>query len=196
MTEKIKAQLKAKFPGVNLSNDRLNAIADRLSKKITDEAQIAEKLDEFNELMPLADIAREDDRMRTLEAQSKKPAQQQPSQQQPQTEPPADDTPAWAKSLIQEVQTLKAEKAQTSIQQKLSTHEKLKGIPAVFYKGRSLPKEEELDSFVEAIATDYTAFKQETAQTIPADGRPASGLPAATATAIDAQIDAWAKKDA
>jgi hypothetical protein len=181
MREKIISQLRAKYPGVNLSKERMDAIADRLTPKIKEEAEIDAKLDELNDLMPFADIAKQDDRMRTLEAKEKKPAQQQ-QQQQPAPESKTEDVkkddevPGWAKELITEVKTLRQEKVQATMQQKLASHEKLKTIPAIFYKGRTLPeKEEDLDVFVETIAADYTAFKAEDAKEIPPDGKPVTG---------------------
>lgn len=178
MKDKIIAQLKAKLKtlGVtNLSNARLNAIADKLATKITDENEIDAKLDELNDVMPFSDIAKQDDRLRTLEAKSKeKPAPPadsddddndddedgDKSKKKDKDKPDRDRTPAWAKKLMEEVSSLKAEKHQTSVQQKLA--EKLKGkVPEKFYAKRALPEKlEDLDDFVAEIETDYTEFKQ------------------------------------
>jgi hypothetical protein len=85
MKLKIKQRLKDLFPGVNLSNDRINAIADRL--KITEESEIDQALQDANELMDFAAIAKQDDRVRTLEANAKKP---NPA---PDADPTPDPTP-------------------------------------------------------------------------------------------------------
>jgi hypothetical protein len=187
MREKIISQLRAKYPGVNLSKKRMDAIADRLTPKIKDESEIDAKLDELNEILPFADIAKDDDRLRTLEEKSKKPAQQQQQTEKTDTDPETkkedskkeDEMPSWAKELVTEVKSLRQEKVQATMQQKLAAHEKLKGIPSIFYKGRPLPeKEEELDAFVETIAADYATFKAEEAKPeLKPDGKPASGKP-------------------
>lgn len=168
MKEKILVRLKAKYSGVNLSKARLDAIADKLATKITDETEIDAKLDELNELIPFADIAKQDDQLRTLQAKAKKDPK--PSDDDDVDEPDPeetkkgkkkkDDVPEWAKSLLQEVQSLKAEKAQTSIRQKAT--EKLKDVPEIVWAKRALPeKEEDLDDFVTEVTTEWTAFKQD-----------------------------------
>ena len=78
MKEKIIASIKAKFPAVNLSKARLDAIAAILEKKVTDESEIDAKLDEFNEYNPLADIAKQDDAMRNMQNKLKTAGQQNP----------------------------------------------------------------------------------------------------------------------
>jgi len=82
MKLKIKSRLKELFPGVNLSKDRIDAIADKL--KITEESEIDQALQDANELMDFAAIAKQDDRIRTLEANAKK---------QPNPAPDPDPTP-------------------------------------------------------------------------------------------------------
>lgn len=162
MRDSILAKFKAKYPDVNLSKKRLDALADKLASKITDENEIDAKLDELNEMLPFADIAKQDDKIRDLEAKAKKTPATPPKEKEEKEPEEKDDTPQWAKALMQEVQTLKAEKVQQTIQQKVTGHEKIKGIPAQFLKGKALPqKEEDIDAFVEEVANDYTAFKQE-----------------------------------
>lgn len=206
MRDKILARLKAKFPGVNLSKLRLDAIADKLAAKITDENEIDGKLDELNDYMPLADIAKQDDRIRALEAKNREKTDPKPPQDPPKgnDDPPVpNDVPEWAKPLIQgfaqlntTVSTLQKEKVQTSIADRVSKHEKLKGIPALFYSGRALPeKDEEIDAFADKIATDHTAYLQTLANegfkkssTSPAVG----GTVATQTTEAAANIKAWA----
>lgn len=162
MRDSILAKFKAKYPDVNLSKKRLDAIVDKLAAKITDENEIEAKLDELNDFLPFADIAKQDDKIRDLEAKAKKtpPPATTPDKKD---DPPAEDpNTVLLKTLLQKVEKLETEKVQTSIQQKVSSHEKIKGIPAQFLKGKALPeKEEDIDAFVEEVANDYTAFKQE-----------------------------------
>jgi hypothetical protein len=76
MLDVFKARLKAKTKaaGVNLSQKRIDAFADRLHKKnpaITEEADHDTAIDELDEVVSFKDIAKDDDRLRTLEAKSK-----------------------------------------------------------------------------------------------------------------------------
>lgn len=68
--QKIKDRLKAKYPKANLSTKRLDEISDRLSKKPADDADdaaIDAVLENANDFMPFEEIAKDDDRARTLE---------------------------------------------------------------------------------------------------------------------------------
>jgi hypothetical protein len=184
MKEKILAAIKAKYPDVNLSKKRLDEIADKLSKKITDEKDIDAKLDELNELFPLADLAKQDDTIRDLgnklKAATKNSTKKDGDKESESHEDDddadtskgkkkaksesTDDTPAWAKefattmkTLSEKVSKMEAEKVAGSIQSQAKV--KLKDIPEVFWKGRKLPdKEEELDDFVKDVTTDYGEF--------------------------------------
>jgi hypothetical protein len=72
-----------------------------------------------------------------------------------------DRTPAWAKTLMDEVQSLKKEKQLSTIDSKIKSHEKLKDIPADFYEDYLKPeKEEDVDTFAEKVATKYATYKQ------------------------------------
>ncbi|MDO6389005.1 hypothetical protein Q4E40_02615 [Pontibacter sp. BT731] len=188
--ERIKERLRSNFSGVNLSKQRLDELAARLSQKPADDADdaaIDQVLSNANDFMPFADIAREDDRVRTLLANQKAPE----PQPQPTPQPKTDDTPEWAKALMQEVNSLKAEKTKSTIQQQLK--EKLKDVPETFYSRIALPESaDELDTFAESIKTDYTALKQELINA----NAGAGNIPLGTvnSSAIDADIAQWAEQ--
>lgn len=118
---KIIERFKAKFPNLNLSKERLDAMADRMDAKITEESQIDEKLDELNEINPFEDIAKLEDRVRNAERIAKEKVKgKEPKEKEKEPEPKEelpkenDDTPAWAKALLQEVSALKADKVKNS----------------------------------------------------------------------------------
>jgi hypothetical protein len=211
--ETFKAQLKAKIKtlGVNLSTTRIDAIAARLHAKNPDITEVADhdtRIDDFNDLSPLADIAKQDDRVRTLEAKTKgQPTNQNqdsddddanddPPPAKPSKKKNSDEPPAWAKGLIETVSALTKEKTQTSMATQVAA--KLKDVvPPKYYAGRALPeKEEDLESFIETVKTDYTEFKQDLIN---------QGLMSSSSTPqggsggnlgdkqIDAGIDAWVK---
>lgn len=173
MKEKILAAIKAKFPAVNLSKKRLEAIAAKIEAKvIDDETKIDAALDAFNEYNPLSDMAKQDDTLRNLEAKVKAAApakKDEPVKVEPVVVD--DDTPAWAKALIEQnkilstgLAALQGEKAVSSIRAKATEKlsEKGKEVPASYWGKRTLPeKEEDLDAFVNDVQTDYTAFTKE-----------------------------------
>ncbi len=120
LKDKIKARLKAKYSGVNLSTKRLDAIADRLSKKLTEESEDSEidtVLDEANEVYPFADIAKDDDKIRTLEAKAKDQKPADPPKPDEDSKPApsggdltsSNDVPEWAKALIESNKALQAD---------------------------------------------------------------------------------------
>lgn len=136
MKEKIKARLKAKFSGVNLSQKRQDAIADKLAKKLTDDsddAAIDEALDDYNEIFSFADMAKADDRTRTEEARKKaEEAARGKKEETPET--PGDDTPTWAKTLIETnnklTERLNAlESGKTAESRRAQLEAKLKDVP-------------------------------------------------------------------
>lgn len=110
--EKIKARLRVLFPKANLSTKRMDEISAKLEKKIADDADDAAfdlVLNDANDLMDFVAIAKEDDRIRTLEANQKQkndPPTDPPADPPKPPTPPADDTPAWAKSIIEQNQKL------------------------------------------------------------------------------------------
>jgi hypothetical protein len=210
--ETFKAQLKAKIKtlGVNLSQTRIDALAAKLHAKhpeITEVADHDARIDDLNDILPLSDIAKQDDRTRTLENKIKG----QPPKTEDQDDddanddnPPAkpkknkssDEPPAWAKSLIDTVSALSKEKVQTSMASQIAT--KLKDVvPDKFYKGRALPeKEEDLDAFIETVTTDYTEFKQDqiNAGLMNSSETPKGGSGVnVTDKAFEASIDSWVK---
>lgn len=188
--EKFKARLtaKTKAAGVNLSKKRIDAYADRLHKKNPDvkdeDAEHDTLIDALDELVVFADVAKEDDQARTQEAKIKKLSEKKPdpkkeddeSDDEGEEDDDADDPktkgkkkpdekktgrmPAWAKLLVDEVQSLKAEKSKAAIQKLIA--EKLKGedgnpkVPGKFYAKWALPeKEEEIDDFVAQVEADW-----------------------------------------
>lgn len=171
MKEKILAAIKAKYPKVNLSKERKDAIAAIIEKRINgDEEQIDAAIDDFNTFNSFEDIAKTDDQIRNLKANQKPaPAKQDPA---PAGDDPTkdipDDMPEWAKKMYQsnmalqnQIAAITKKEAQTSISAKV---EKLigKDVPKSFYAKWTLPeKDEDIDAFVESIKTDWTEFQQE-----------------------------------
>ena len=201
MKEKIIAAIKAKFPAINLSKPRLNAIAAKIEAKIIDdETKIDGALDTYNEYNPLADIAKADDKLRDLESKSKGKKEDTPTEDKKEVAPP-DDAPEWAKALIeqnkalaQSVAAMQGEKVQNSIKSKAT--EKLKEVPNSYWGKRALPeKDEDLDAFVTEVAADYAQFKQEmTDQGLSVLAAPRAGGASQAATKVSPEIQAFVAK--
>lgn len=210
MKEKIIARLREKFKGVNLSEQRINAIAERLAKKVTEETEIDAQLDAANEIYPFADIAKEDDRVRTLEAKAKetKTADTKTPSTETQTKQPNDDTPEWAKALLETNKQLadkvnalesgKVAESRTSIAQAKFkdlnegfTKTALKNMNRINFKD-----EDDFNSWVEETVSEGQAFTQTVAnEQLGNQSRPIQGVGMGTSkgTASKEEIDAVAK---
>jgi hypothetical protein len=216
MLDTFKARLKAKTKaaGVNLSKERINAIADRLHKKnpaVTEDSEHDTLIDDLDELISFKDIAKQDDKVRTLEArkpatdpddveddeptetenqQTKKPGKKKPS--------PNDELTTLVKSLAETVNKLTTEKVQSSIRSKVD--EKLKdAVPAKFYSKRPLPeKEEDLEDYIAEIESDWKELKQDGNNSgLAGVSTPAGATSTAKATGKeDSVIDSWASSKA
>lgn len=100
---KVIARLKALYPKANLSQKRLDALADKLAKKPADDADdvaIDLVINDFNEIMSITEIAAEDDRVRTIEAKSKETSDP-PKNDPPKTDPPKGEVPEWAQAMAE-----------------------------------------------------------------------------------------------
>lgn len=168
MKEKIIAAIKAKYPAINLSKKRLDAIAAKIETKvIDDETKIDAALETYNDFNPLADIAKQDDAIRNYEAKLK--SQQPPKKEEEKKEDSElpDDTPAWAKSLIESNKTLSEKLASIEGEKKVSTIKstiasKLKEVPATYWEDWAIPdKDEDVEGFIEKVNTKYTAFTKD-----------------------------------
>lgn len=200
--EQIKARLKAKYPKANLSQKRIDAIAAKLAPKPADGAtdeDIDGVLENANDFMSFEDIAKEDDRVRTLEANQKPktdpPAPEPNPQPQPQPNPvpaPANDAPEWAKAmmkqiqdqgtLITELQTGKVtETKRASAADLFAKSEVLKGLKDDLkpnWLGRiNIDSETPLEEQVTALETEFTALAQSFADNKGYSGAPPTGTP-------------------
>lgn len=163
--DKIKERLRALFPKANLSKQRLDAIAAKLATKPEDEAtddQVDEVISDYNEVIDFEQIARDDDRIRTLEA-ARKPKPTKPAEQRDEDSDDPDDgneTNKLLKSLLEKVEKLESEKAQETVSQKFIKLAKEKNIPEAMYK-RAIPsKEDDIDVVLAEIEADWKDFAE------------------------------------
>ena len=193
--EIIKARLKVLYPKANLSTKRLDALAAKLSPMPADDADDAAVdviLNQANDFNSFEEIAREDDRVRTLEARANPTPITAPT---PNPEPtptptPADDTPAWAKTLIETNQKLTADieaiktgkiietKKQTA-QTVFESSEILKGLKPEIrasWLGRlNVDSDTSVEDQVKSLETEFTDIRQAVAETTRYSGSPPAG---------------------
>ena len=177
---KVIARLKALFPKANLSQKRLDALADKLAIKPADDADdaaIDAVINDFNSVLSIEDIAREDDRVRTLESKANpNPPAPAPKPTDPPTPPtPPTDVPAWAQALLDSNKKLEGEleaiKTGKVIETKKQTaselfgkSEILKGIPETIRKNWEnridVNSETPFEEQIQALETEYSELVQ------------------------------------
>lgn len=115
--QRVIARLKALYPKANLSQKRLDDLSDKLAKKPADDADdaaIDAVINDFNEILSIEDIAKGDDRTRTLESEKKKAEEaaaknkggKKPEEEEEEVIKVEDDAPAWAKALLKQNEKL------------------------------------------------------------------------------------------
>jgi len=184
----ILAAIKTKFPAVNLSKKRLDAIAAKIEAKvIDDETKIDAALTTFDEYNPLAEMAKTDDAIRNYQAKEKDKDKDKKTGDE-KTETPSEkatreaaeakaaadaasadkDTPPYVKQMMEqfasikgELAAIKGEKTVSTIKGKIAAALKEKDVPEKFYGKWKLPETEEgIDAFVKEVETDYSEFAQ------------------------------------
>lgn len=103
----IRALLQTKFGGAQLSAARVDELAKRFEGKVTTEEELEAKMGAINEYLPFTDLAKDDDRARSVQAELDKLKTPTPAPQPTSPEPapvpaPAasEEVPAWAKAII------------------------------------------------------------------------------------------------
>ena len=203
MKEKILTFLKSKLTGV--SESFLAGVADTFSKTVKEEKDIETTItDGIIETIKFSatQLQVEGDRRATDASKTAlKNFQEKHGLKEdgtpikkvikPEDVKPDPDEPAWFTAykkeqgesftkLQKDIDTQKQEKTSVALSKRVREHEKLKDIPASYFKGRNLtPKsEDEIDQLVASIETDFNGFKQEMAEkgveisTPPAGGGP------------------------
>src|SRR5690606_8314581 len=193
---RIKGKLRELFPKVNLSTKRLDEISARLAKKATDEADddaIAQLVNDANDYYSFAEIAKEDDKIRTLEAnqkttesqkdQSNDNSQKDSNQNQSQSQKEDEAVPAWAKALLTEVQELKNGKIiETKTQAARAEFEKnpiFKSIPEAgrefYFRQIDVNSETPFADQIKSLEETHTLITQSKADTTGFAGKPPVG---------------------
>lgn len=204
MLDTFKARLKAKSKttGANLSQKRIDAFADRLHKKFPDlkeEAEHDEMIDELDELVSFTEVAKDDDRIRTLEKKKPEPETTPNPQPQPSDPKPAEanEEPAWFKVYREatdaKINAFEKEKTQGSIKQQLN--EKLKNFSDLveWQEWQQPDTSEKVDEFVQKVTAKHEEKKQKLTEKglvfQPAGGTRGGGNGKATKEEIGSLVD-------
>jgi len=167
MKDKVKARLRALFPGVNLSKTRLDKIADSVTSKITTEDEIDDKLNDFNDFMPFSDIAKGDDRQRAIDAKKVTDDEAEAERLRLAGKTKEDDQdeemPKWFKGYATKLdlldKQLAGEKGKSTIND-LKAAAKLKGIPEGLAAKYVIGEDYDQETALAALETEWTEFKQ------------------------------------
>jgi hypothetical protein len=209
LIKQIKARLKVLYPGVNLSNKRIEAIAAKIDAKVTEEDEIDDALSTYDEYNPFAEMAKEDDRERLRmkkESETKTPEQIAAEKKEAEGNDPVvdPDMPAWAKALVTSTQALA--KGLESIQgekmantRKQQYESKLEGIPAKV-KAKALKDfakmkfetEDEFNEWLAETESDVEEMIQEESNNGLTNQMPVRGVkvtPGKVKPATDAELD-------
>lgn len=170
----IKALLKSNFGGVQLSDTRVEALAKNMEGKVTTEEELLAKLEAFNELKPLSEIASEDDRARTAQAELDKLKGKKPVVEE--RKPEEEETPAWAKALVEgqkamadTIAALQSEKVvndrKASLLAKLTNADEAYSGKVLRDFGRmSFATDEDFAAYLTDVESDFAAHVQATAE--------------------------------
>ena len=122
-------------------------------------------------------IAKEDDRIRTLEAKAKTPETTNPKKEEKKEE--GDDAPAWAKALLQKVEAIEkgevAKSKQSTVAELFGKSEVLKSLPEAqkqSWMNRVNLESEDLSAEIASLETEYSELKQSVVDSMGFSGVP------------------------
>ncbi|QYS85416.1 hypothetical protein JJC03_09205 [Flavobacterium oreochromis] len=192
---KVIERLKALFPKANLSQKRLDALADKLATKPADDADdsaIDDVINDFNQILSIEEIAKDDDRLRTLESKQKEPKTPVSPQDLPAPTPPKEDIPEWAKQLIssnqktlEEIEAIKTGKVletkrvtASELFSKSNTLNKMPDTIKTSWLNRiDLNSETAIEDQVKSLEEEYAVLSQTAANNTGYSGPAGSGNP-------------------
>lgn len=179
----IRALLQTKFGGAQLSAARVDELAKRFEGKVSTEEELEAKMGAINEYLPFTDLAKEDDRARSVQAELEKLKTPVPAPQPTPPEPtpvpaPAasEDVPAWAKAIIdgnkaltETVAGLKSEKVVTDRRSTIIS--KLEGADKSYsdsvlgnFEFMTFPDDETFNKYLAKVETDFANHTQTQAE--------------------------------
>jgi len=167
MKQKILAELKKKFPG--LQNEFLLFIAAKLEAKVTEDSQIEGAITELDTILPIKDqsdfFQSESDR-RVTEAKKKFEAEKKPDEKKPdenQDDKPMtadEETKKMLKALSDKLEAFEKKESTSKLTERLKIEMDKRKIPSQFGKRVVVESEDQLDTLLEEIENDYKEVMQ------------------------------------
>jgi hypothetical protein len=164
--ENILTALKTKYKNLGFGDKAFDGVADYLSITVTEESQLETAI---GGVEPLLKAFQGDIDKRVTDAVAKKERELKAAQTPatPPTPPaqPAnqqDEVPAWAKAMMQKLETFERKETQAALTAKLKA--KIgDAVPESFLNGRqiNIESESEIDTLAPAIVAQWTAVKQD-----------------------------------
>lgn len=155
--------IETKFKGKSLSKTFKESIATKWAAKIDTDADIDEYINDREDV--ILEASTEADR-RVTDYVKANPKETKKPDEKETVELPA-DTPEYVKVMMAKMETMGAEisgfKAQTqqkSLEERFKANPDLKGVPEFMFKGRVPKTEEEFDTAVQELKTDYSTFAE------------------------------------
>lgn len=213
LIKQIKARLKVLYPGVNLSNKRIEAIALKIDAKVTEEDEIDDALSTYDEYNPFAEMAKDDDRERLRlkkESETTKTPEQIAAEKAGKTAE-EDDDPTETKTdkllkqalagiaaLTGEVSAIKGEKVTNTRKQQYEkalegTSDAFKAKALKDFAKMKFDTDDEFNEFLAESETDAADFIQEVSNnglTNQAPLRGVKNVPGKVKLASDEELDA------
>lgn len=151
-----KAYMTSTYPkAATLSNARVDEYVSKLEKRFKEGDEVIDLIKDLDDLVGFEQIALTDEQLRTFKSKQKEEPKQTQPEQKP--EPVQDPNAELLKTLLAEVQGLKAEKQAESLKSKFFNDERLKGIDKKFLE-RYVPRD--VDSFDQEIKEATTLWNE------------------------------------
>lgn len=148
-----KAYMTSTYPKATLSNARVDEYVSKLEKRFKEGDEVIDLIKDLDDLVGFEQVAKTDDQLRTLQSKQK----EEPKQTQTEQPTVQDPNAELLKTLLAEVQGLKAEKQAESLKSKFFNDERLKGIDKKFLE-RYVPRD--VDSFDQEIKEATTLWNE------------------------------------
>lgn len=201
----IRALLQSDFGGVQLSAARVDELAKRLDGKVENEDQVKEKLSVLNDLLPFSDIAKEDDRQRSLNSELEKlkkgAGKSEEKGEGGSAGAGTEDVPAWAKAIIEgnkavteKLAALEGQKVvndrKSLIQAKLKDAGEDYSAKVLRDFGRmSFADDAAFEEYLSDVEADYASHVQATAESKLGNDAPFVGIADAKGQVSDAVVE-------
>lgn len=164
---KLLLAINKKFEGKSLSKTFKENLAEKWAAKIDNETDIDDYINDREDV--ILEASTEADRRATDAVKKLTPPNKEgeTKKSEEKVELPS-DMPEWAKTLLEQNKTLvekvngfETQQTQKTLTERFKSHPELKGIPEFMFKGRIPTTEDEIETAVAELKTDYTAFATE-----------------------------------